>query len=116
MSKQIKIAAHTRSGAGRSAVKKLRADGQIPAVIYGATQQSTNIKVNAREMDEAIKHATGEHFLVELEIADGASVLKKLAIVQEVQHHPVRSTILHVDFHAISAEEKLWWPPGGSHA
>jgi large subunit ribosomal protein L25 len=107
MSKQIKIAAQTRSGAGRTSVKKIRATGQVPAVIYGSTQPSTNIQISARAMQEALAHATGEHFLVELEIADGASVSHKLALVQEVQHHPVRSTILHVDFHAVAADEKL---------
>jgi large subunit ribosomal protein L25 len=107
MSKQVKLAAQARSGVGRTSVKKLRAAGQVPAVIYGATQDSTNIQVGAREMQEILKHATGEHFLVELAIADGASVSHKLALVQEVQHHPVRSTILHVDFHAVSADETL---------
>ena len=107
MSKQIKIAAQTRSGVGRTSVKKLRAAGQVPAVIYGSTQPSTNIQIGDREMREVLKHATGEHFLVELEIADGASVSHKLALVQEVQHHAVRSTILHVDFHAVAADEKL---------
>ena len=107
MSKQVKIAAQTRSGVGRTSVKKLRAAGQVPAVIYGASQPSTNIQVGAREMQEILNHATGEHFLVELEIAEGASVSNKLALVQEVQHHPVRSTILHVDFHAVVADEVL---------
>ena len=107
MAKHIKLAAHTRSGAGRTSVKKIRAAGKIPAVIYGATQPSTNIEVGAREMGEVLAHATGEHFLVELEVADGASVSKRLALVQEVQHHPVRSTILHVDFHVVADDEKL---------
>jgi large subunit ribosomal protein L25 len=107
MSKQVKLSAQTRSGVGRTSVKKLRAAGQVPAVIYGSTQASTNLSVGARQMQEILNHATGEHFLVELEIADGASVSHKLALVQEVQHHPVRSTILHVDFHAVSADEKL---------
>ncbi len=107
MAKQIKLAAHARSGAGRTAVKKIRATGSIPAVIYGATQQATNLQVNAREMGEVLAHASGEHFLVELEITDGGAVSKRLALVQEVQHHPVRSTILHVDFHAVAEDEKL---------
>jgi large subunit ribosomal protein L25 len=107
MSKQVKIAAQIRPGVGRTSVKKLRAAGQVPAVIYGSTQASTNIQVGARQMQEILNHATGEHFLVELEIADGASVSNKLALVQEVQHHPVRSTILHVDFHAVVADENL---------
>lgn len=107
MAKQIKISAQTRNHAGRNEVKKLRAEGRIPAVIYGSSQTPVNLQVGAREMSNVLAHATGEQLLVELEIADGASVSNKLALIKEVQHHPVRSTILHVDFHAVSANEKL---------
>jgi large subunit ribosomal protein L25 len=107
MAKQIKISAQTRNHAGRNEVKKLRAEGRIPAVIYGSSQTPVNLQVGAREMSNVLAHATGEQLLVELEIADGASVSHKLALIKEVQHHPVRSTILHVDFHAVSATEKL---------
>lgn len=107
MAKQIKISAQTRNHAGRNQVKKLRAEGRIPAVIYGPSQTPINLQVGAREMSNVLAHATGEQLLVELEIADGASVSHKLALIKEVQHHPVRSTILHVDFHAVSATEKL---------
>jgi large subunit ribosomal protein L25 len=107
MAKQIKISAQTRNHAGRNEVKKLRAEGRIPAVIYGSSQTPVNLQVAAREMSNVLAHATGEQLLVELEIADGASVSHKLALIKEVQHHPVRSTILHVDFHAVSATEKL---------
>ncbi len=107
MAKQMKLAAQPRSGAGRIDVKKLRAAGQIPAVMYGAKQAATNLQLGAREVVEVLKHATGEQTLVELEIHDGAAVSSRLALIQEVQHHPVRQTILHVDFHAVSADEKL---------
>jgi len=107
MAKQIKLAAQTRAGAGRTEVKKLRAEGKVPAVIYGASQAALNLQLGAREVVDALKHATGEQMLVELEIHDGAKTASQLALIQEVQHHPVRSTILHVDFHAVSADEKL---------
>ena len=45
--------------------------------------------------------------LVDLEIADGDRKSSRLALIQEVQHHPLRGDILHVDFHAVSANEKL---------
>jgi large subunit ribosomal protein L25 len=107
MSKQIKLAAQTRSVAGRTSVKKLRAAGKVPAVIYGATTASANLQVGAREINEVLSHATGEQMLVELEIHDGNKTTNTLALIQEVQHHPVRSIVLHVDFHAVSADEKL---------
>ena len=107
MSKQIKLSAQTRSGAGRTEVKKLRAQGKVPAVIYGSSQSALNLQLGAREVVDALKHATGEQVLVELEIHDGGSTSSKLALIQEVQHHPVRQTILHVDFHAVAADEML---------
>ncbi|MEI6871159.1 MAG: 50S ribosomal protein L25 [Verrucomicrobiota bacterium] len=107
MSKQIKLAAQTRSGAGRTSVKKLRAEGKVPAVIYGATTPSANLQVGAREFNEVLSHATGEQMLVELEINDGQKNHSTLALIQAVQHHPVRSIVLHVDFHAVAADEKL---------
>ena len=107
MAKQIKLAAHPRTGAGRSEVKKLRAAGFIPAVMYGAKQASTNLQLGARDITDALKHATGEQMLVELEIHQGGKASSTLALIQEVQHHAVRQTILHVDFHAVSADEKI---------
>jgi large subunit ribosomal protein L25 len=107
MAKQIKLSAQTRSGAGRTEVKKLRAEGKVPAVIYGSSQAALNLQLGAREVVDALKHSTGEQMLVELEIHDGEKSSSKLALIQEVQHHPVRSTILHVDFHAVAADEKL---------
>jgi len=68
MSKQIKLAAQTRSGAGRTYVKKLRAAGKVPAVIYGATTSSANLQIGAREINEVLSHATGEQMLVELDL------------------------------------------------
>lgn len=107
MSKQIKLAARTRSGAGRTSVKKLRAEGKVPAVIYGATTPAANLQVGSRELNDVLSHATGEQMLVELEINDGEKSHSTLALIQAVQHHPVRSTVLHVDFHAVAADEKL---------
>ena len=107
MAKQIKLSAQTRTGAGRTEVKKLRAQGKVPAVIYGAKQESINLQLGAREFVDVLKHSTGEQMLVELEINENGKTSSKLALIQHVQHHAVRQTILHVDFHAVSADEQL---------
>ena len=103
MAKQLKLAAQVRTSTGRSAVKKIKQQGLVPAVIYGAKQQPENLQVNAREIQNLLAQAAGEHFLVELEIA-GAN---RLALVQEIQQDPVRRDVLHVDFHAVSANERI---------
>lgn len=103
MAKQLKLAAEVRTSAGRSAVKKIKQQGLVPAVIYGAKQQPENLQVKAREIQNLLSHATGEHLLVELEIAGS----NRLALIQEVQHDPIRGDVLHVDFHAVSANERI---------
>lgn len=107
MAKQLKLSAQTRSVVGRSAVNKIKAQGLVPATIYGGHDKPVNLSLNKREISTLLAHATSEHVLVDLEIADGASKSSRLALIQEVQHHPLRRDVLHVDFHAVRADEKL---------
>jgi len=107
MAKQIKLAAQARPHVGRSAVRKLKQQGMVPAVVYGAKQAPEHLQLSAREIGNVLAHATGEHFLVELEITGEGATTNRLALVQEIQHHPLKGDVLHVDFHAVSADEKL---------
>ena len=107
MAKQQKLTAHTRLETGRSAVNKIKQQGLVPAVVYGGRDKPINLTLNAREIGNILAHATSEHFLVDLEIADGGNKSSRLALVQEVQHHPLKGTVLHVDFHAVKADETL---------
>jgi large subunit ribosomal protein L25 len=103
MAKQVKIKAEPRSEIGRSAARKLKARGVIPAVVYGGKEKPQPLQVSARDVDVMLSHAAGENILVELEI-DGQT---RTALVQEVQHAPVGSNVLHIDFHAVSMDETL---------
>jgi len=107
MAKQVKLTAQTRPGIGRSAVKKIKAQGLVPAVIYGAKDQPVALQVGAREISTLLNHAVGENILVELEISDNGNKQNRLALIQEVQHEPISRSILHVDFHAVSQNETL---------
>ncbi len=107
MAKQQKLTAQTRLTSGRTAVNKIKQQGLVPAVIYGGQDKPQNLSINAREISNILAHATSEHFLVDLEIADGGNKTSRLALVQEVQHHPIKGNVLHVDFHTVKADEKL---------
>ncbi len=107
MAKQIQLSAQPRTQIGRTAVKKIKAQGLVPAVIYGGKDQPQPLQLVAREINKILSHAVGEHVLVELAIADGAQVTNRLALIKEVQHGAVKRDILHVDFHAVSADEML---------
>ena len=105
MAKQVKLKAEPRTNVGRSAVRKLKARGIIPAVIYGAKDKPQPLQLAARDINAMMSHAAGENVLVELEIAGEKS--SRTALVQEVQHTPVGGDIRHVDFHAISMDDTI---------
>jgi large subunit ribosomal protein L25 len=105
MAKQVKLKAEQRSATGRSAARKLKGQGAIPAIVYGGKVKPQPLQISAREMNAILSHASGENILVELEIA--GEKINRMALVQEIQHAPVGGQILHVDFHAVSMDEKI---------
>lgn len=107
MAQQAKLTAQRRTQVGRNAIKKIKAAGMVPGVIYGSAQEPVNLQINGRELLNVLSHASGENILVELEILDGDEKQNALAMIQEIQHHPLQREILHVDFHAVSANETV---------
>jgi len=107
MAKQVKLSARSRSESGRNAVKAVRARGGVPAVIYGSKSEPANLEVSRREIEALLSHAVGENILVDLEIEEGGKKTNRLSLIQEVQHHPLRGEVLHVDFHAVSMTEEI---------
>jgi large subunit ribosomal protein L25 len=105
MAKQVKLNASRRTEIGRSAVRKIKARGGVPAVIYGGKNKPEPLQIAKRDIAMMLSHASGENILVELEI-DGEKS-GRLALVQEVQHSPIGGDILHVDFHAVSMDEMI---------
>jgi large subunit ribosomal protein L25 len=105
MAKQVKLKVERRMSVGRSAVRKLKARGVIPAIIYGGKDKPQPLQVSSRDINAMMSHASGENVLVELEVAGEKS--NRTALVKEVQHSPVSGDILHIDFHAISMDETI---------
>ncbi len=107
MAKQVTLSARPRSESGRNAVKQVRSRGGVPAVIYGSKSEPANLEISRRDINALLAHAVGENILVELLIEENGKTTNRLSLIQEVQHHPVRRDILHVDFHAVSMTEKI---------
>ena len=105
MAKQVKLAVERRDAIGRAAVRKLKARGVVPAVVYGGKEKPEPLQVLRRDVSVMLSHAAGENILVELEIAGEKTT--RAAMVQEVQHSPVGGDVLHIDFHAVSMDEKI---------
>jgi len=104
--KSVQLNAFPRALARRPGAKKLRSSGRIPATIYGRQAQPQNLEVISKEMEDLIHHSLSENLLVDLQVTEDSRP-KRLALVQEVQHHPLSGKVLHVDFHEIAENEKV---------
>src|SRR5438132_1648339 len=104
--KSVALSAFPRTLGRRAGAKRLRAAGRIPAVIYGRQAKPQNLEVQSREMENLIHHSVSENLLVHLEVNDDPRP-KRLALVQEVQHHALSGKVLHVDFHEVAENEKV---------
>jgi len=104
--KSVALNAFPRSLGRRAGAKRLRTSGRIPAVIYGRQVQPQNLELISKEMENLIHHSASENVLVDLAVKDDTRP-KRLALVQEIQHHPLSGNILHVDFHEVAEDEKV---------
>jgi large subunit ribosomal protein L25 len=104
--KSLPLKAYPRTLTRRGGAKKLRAQGRVPAVIYGRSSPPQNLELDARELVTLLHRAAAETLLVDLSVA-GDPRPNRLALVQEVQHHPLSGQVLHVDLHEVSETEKV---------
>lgn len=98
----LKLSAKIRTDLGKKA-SDVRADGKIPAVIYGHKVDNVNLELNYVEFEKALKVA-GESTIIDVAI-DGQESRK--ALISEVQYEPVKGFITHVDLHQINMKEKI---------
>lgn len=104
--KSVALKAYPRSQVQRAEVKKLRSTGRVPATIYGRLAKPQNLEVNSKEFADLLNHSVSENLLVDLSVENDARS-KRLALVQEIQHHPLDGKVLHVDFHEVAENEKV---------
>jgi len=102
----VSLSAFPRTQVRRSQVKKLRTSGRVPAVIYGGKSQPQPLEINLKDLENLVHHSVSENILVDLAVT-GDSRPKRLALVQEIQHHPLTGKMLHVDLHEVAENEKV---------
>ena len=104
--KSVPLKAYPRTQTRRAGVKKLRGLNRVPAVIYGRQAKPQNLEVNEKEFTDLIHRSVSENMLVDLSVESDARP-KRLALVQEIQHHPLGTKVLHVDFHEVAENERV---------
>ncbi|HKI96369.1 MAG TPA: 50S ribosomal protein L25 [Gemmatimonadales bacterium] len=103
MAQTVTIAAERRTGTGKGAARQLRATGRVPAVIYGHGRAAESLSVVGAEIEKALIGIAAESTVIDLTI-DGSPVK---TLIREIQRHPTRPDIIHVDFYEIHADETL---------
>jgi large subunit ribosomal protein L25 len=104
--KSVPLSAYQRALVGRNCVKQVRAASRIPAVIYGRIAQPQNLELDSKELEDLLLVSASETILVDLAVKDDTRP-QRLALVQEIQHHPLSGKALHVDLHEVSPDEKV---------
>ena len=99
----VSLSANARDGKGKGASRSLRSQGQVPAVIYGHGRQPQPLALNARDLDKLLSHIQAESTVIEVTV-DGHTAK---TLIREIQRHPIKRQILHVDFQALVAGEKV---------
>ena len=99
----VSLNADARDAKGKGAARTLRSQGQIPAVIYGHGRDPQPLALNARDLDKMLSHIQAESTVIEVTV--GGHTAKTL--IREIQRHPIKRQILHVDFQALVAGEKV---------
>jgi len=102
--KSLALSASPRTQTRRKGARKIRSGGRIPAIIYGRHNPPQNLEIDAKQFDALVHTAHSEIILVDLTVADDPAP-NRLAIVQDVQHHPLSGEVLHVDFHEVKSDE-----------
>lgn len=100
---EIKLPVETGRTLGSRPSNRLRAEGKVPAVVYGHGSDPIPVSVGWRDLRAALTTDASLNALLDLQI-DGES---KLAIVKDLQRHPIRHTVSHVDFVLINRDEEL---------
>lgn len=97
------LSASARKTSGKGAARSLRRDGRLPAVIYGHSREPLSLSLPEREFERLLERFAAENTVIELSI-DGAM---SRTLIREIQRHPVRRNVLHVDFQELVAGERM---------
>lgn len=103
MSQQVKLSALTRTGAGKGEANRLRREGRVPAILYGHGVEPTAVSVDDRELFHALHGPAGRNALMALDV-EGTTTL---VVARDLQRHPVKRHVLHVDLLAVDQDQQI---------
>ena len=103
----ILLKAQVREKTGKEISRKLRAQGLIPAILYGPSTQPIPLVVNPIAVLKALEKEQSASSFLDLEITDGKTSQVKKALIKDVDFHPATDQLIHVDFYEITVGKEL---------
>jgi large subunit ribosomal protein L25 len=104
MAEKVTVTAQVREGRGKEDSKKMRREGNIPAIVYGAGKDAVSVSVSLSELATILRSDTGPNTLFALDIeGEGPSDV----IFQDRQIHPIKGRLIHADLRRFAAGEKI---------
>ncbi|RLJ18744.1 50S ribosomal protein L25 [bacterium endosymbiont of Escarpia laminata] len=103
MSVSFEINAQSRTDAGKGASRRLRHQGAVPGIIYGANKEPSMITMAQNELAHALENEAFYSHILDLKL-DGKS---EQVVIKDLQRHPAKPFIMHVDFQRVDVNEKL---------
>jgi large subunit ribosomal protein L25 len=97
------LSAEVRNERGKGVARKLRAAGRVPGVVYGHGREPQSLSLVARDLDKLLSHIAAGSTVIELTL--GKATTKTL--IREIQRHPFKKQVLHIDFMELVAGEKV---------
>jgi large subunit ribosomal protein L25 len=97
----VELEVSTRDATGKGPMRRLRAEGGVPAVVYGSGSEQLNLKVDAFSLGRVVRHGTNQ--LIDLKgLGKG-----RLVLLKELQRDPVSQSLIHADFFEVDTKKKI---------
>jgi len=94
------LVVEARTSTGKGAARRLRAEGRIPAILYGRGRESVPLALDPRALEKILR-AGGANTLLDLTVEGHPEIKDTVALVKELQRDPLRGTIVHADLYAV---------------
>ena len=104
MSNKFEVAAELRADVGKGASRRLRRAGRVPAIVYGADQDPVGLTLDHNYLIHAIEDEAFRSSVLDLVVAGGK---RQQVVLRDLQRHPFKPLITHVDFLRVSAGQLL---------
>ena len=101
----IQVEGKPRKETGGASSRRLRAQGRIPAVLYGNKQETISIDIDAKKFEHDLQQLRGENVMIDLTIQGGKE--KSRVFLREIHRDPVTSDLLHLDLLRIDENQKM---------